>query len=746
MEIKRIYLMFKSHFDIGFTMLTEDIVKYYSGEMLDKVFDTCEATKDMGALRYIWTMPAWPLQKIRSMVSGERKEKLDDLIRGGQISWHALPYTSHYDACGVEDAIRGLHVAKELSEEFGMPLHTAGKLTDVPGQGRLLPEILAGAGIEFLHIGVNDFATPPQVPPIFRWQVPSGKSIVAMLNSGYGTGIIPPAEWPYSTWIAILSTVDNSGPQSAEIVKGLVKQISEQYPKAEIRCASLEEAWQALRQEDLSSLPVVSQDLADTWIHGIASYPRETSLIRRVRGRLNRAENTLFNAPDAVRSDADAAIRRAYSAVNMYTEHTWGLDVKTWLGKIPNYEGFDAYRAASPKCALMEKSWNEQRARAAEVERNCQAAEKILGIEETETLSRDEWSPLRGEQNAQNAAWRVSFDADTGVIHSVTDQRHDCAVLQEKDGRGAVCYRHQVYGAEDMTEYLRAYAFRFYNWGIDDNGRIEYPPFCQSRTDEPKLLGCEKSRGKVRFTFAGNERGGDARDVTLTLDLSGDRFRLRVELSGKKATPYVESGEVCFPFAAEKPSFYINKPGSVLRPETDIAPCANHAFYALEYFAAIEDEGRMYAIVSPDAPLMSIGENGVYQYRRDYEPHPAEYRFNLFNNMWGTNFPQWIEGNFGFDFELISAKDVDEIFRKAADITDGPQKPCLPLTEGLRIAGVYSERNQTTIHVRNITAHSIPFAPPAGITETDLLGRDVPPVPVIHPYEIRAYKMKTVEK
>ena len=133
MEIKRIYLMFKSHFDIGFTMLAEDIVRYYAGDMLDRVFATCDATKDMGNLRYVWTMPAWPLQKIRQMVTGERKEKLDAMIRSGQISWHALPYTSHYDACGVEDAIRGLEFSRQLSEEFGVPLHTAGKLTDVPG-------------------------------------------------------------------------------------------------------------------------------------------------------------------------------------------------------------------------------------------------------------------------------------------------------------------------------------------------------------------------------------------------------------------------------------------------------------------------------------------------------------------------------------------------------------------------------------------------------------------------------------
>ena len=116
MAVRRIYLTFKTHFDIGFTMLAEEIVRYYAGDMLDQVFATCDATREMGRLRYVWTMPAWPLQQIRRMIFGPRREKLDSLIRSGQISWHALPFTSHYDACGVEDAIRGLRYAKELSE------------------------------------------------------------------------------------------------------------------------------------------------------------------------------------------------------------------------------------------------------------------------------------------------------------------------------------------------------------------------------------------------------------------------------------------------------------------------------------------------------------------------------------------------------------------------------------------------------------------------------------------------------
>ena len=61
MNVKRIILVYKTHCDIGFTDLASHVIRDYSGPMMDRVSETCDATRDMGKLRYIWTMPAWPL-------------------------------------------------------------------------------------------------------------------------------------------------------------------------------------------------------------------------------------------------------------------------------------------------------------------------------------------------------------------------------------------------------------------------------------------------------------------------------------------------------------------------------------------------------------------------------------------------------------------------------------------------------------------------------------------------------------
>ena len=95
MQIQKIILVFKTHFDIGFTKLSCEIIDYYSCEMLDRVGETCDATRDMGALKYVWTMPAWPLKIMRERADAAHAKAVDALIDRGQLVWHALPFTSH---------------------------------------------------------------------------------------------------------------------------------------------------------------------------------------------------------------------------------------------------------------------------------------------------------------------------------------------------------------------------------------------------------------------------------------------------------------------------------------------------------------------------------------------------------------------------------------------------------------------------------------------------------------------------
>lgn len=93
--VKKIILVFKTHFDIGFTDLASNVIRGYGSDMLREVIRTCNATADMGKLRYVWTMPAWPLWYICSHCDSDLKPELDRLIRNGQIVWHSALYNPH---------------------------------------------------------------------------------------------------------------------------------------------------------------------------------------------------------------------------------------------------------------------------------------------------------------------------------------------------------------------------------------------------------------------------------------------------------------------------------------------------------------------------------------------------------------------------------------------------------------------------------------------------------------------------
>ena len=757
MQIKKVILVFKTHFDIGFTKLSREILDDYAGEMLDRVIETCEGTRGMGGLAYVWTMPAWPLEQVRARVRGARAEALDDLIRRGQVVWHALPYTSHYDFSGAGDAIWGLRCAAALDKRYGAAPRRAAKMTDVPGYGRFLPELLASAGVRFLHLGCNEFAKTPEVPPLFWWEAPSGKRVLTMYNSGYGTPLTAPEDWPFETWMALMNTQDNSGPQTAGLVAAARDRLLKRYPGAEIVCGTLDDVWEALSQEDLSALPVVRWDLADTWIHGVGSYPRESAQARRLRGRLARVERASAARP------ADEAVARAvetaWDNLALYAEHTWGLDVKTWLGAIPDYEAFDEYRRASERCARMEESWREQTERVAAAERAVSQAERALGLRAPRAFDEGgEGRPLRGEQSLAGGRYRLDFSADTGVVHGLYDVRSGRPLLVERDGAGVFSYRYDRYGADEQTEYLRAYARRFSGWGVEDNGRIGYPE-CAHATRRPAFLGCRLSGRTVRLDYAAAEgdRIGDAAEVSVWITVPEDDspVRARVELRGKRATPYVESGAFSLPLP-EARRYFVNKLGSVLDPEADIAPGANHAFYALEHFVAAQTETDVVAVVSHDCPLVSIGENGVYAYRKSPAARAPELRFCLFNNMWGTNFPQWIEGDMAFEFDVFSVapSEAGSIYARAAALAEDPDGlggvECpFALSEGLRFDALRPQDGGWLLCVQNLEAK-----PNAGrvcrdgwrFEETDLLGRpaggasgDGAAETVFAPYALRAF-------
>ena len=111
-------------------------------------------------------------------------------------------------------------------------------MTDVPGHTRGIVPLLAEAGIRFLHIGVNQASTPPDVPPVFTWRSPDGAEILVMYHKGsYGDLMTIPG---LDEAIAFAHTGDNLGPQPAEGIRAVFAEYRQRFPGVELVASTMD--------------------------------------------------------------------------------------------------------------------------------------------------------------------------------------------------------------------------------------------------------------------------------------------------------------------------------------------------------------------------------------------------------------------------------------------------------------------------------------------------------------------------
>ena len=94
---------------------------------------------------------------------------------------------------------------------------------------------------------------------------------------GYGTDLVPPPDWPYKTWLALIHTGDNHGPPTPGRGQKLLDQAKRELPGVKIRMGRLSDFGDAILAEEKArpSSRSFAQDMPDTWIHGIMSMPRQ---------------------------------------------------------------------------------------------------------------------------------------------------------------------------------------------------------------------------------------------------------------------------------------------------------------------------------------------------------------------------------------------------------------------------------------------------------------------------------------
>ena len=326
--VREIVVVFKTHYDIGYTDLITNILTRYRTQFADRALSVIDQSRSLPPeQQFAWTVPGWPLKEM--LWPGQtpaRREKLLQAVKEGRLAVHAMPFSLETETLDLEDLVEGMTYSAYLTRDHGLPLPRAAKMTDVPEHTWVLPTLLKHAGVNFLHVGCNGGSKPMQVPPLFWWEGPDGSRLLTAYSPEYGTDLLPPSDWPYHTGLAVIMTLDNVGPPTAEEVNKLIARAAKEMPGVKVKFGHLEDFYDAFMAEKNEQIPLVRGDMPDTWIHGFEAMPIETKTgceVRPLEGAVATLDTEL-KAAGVPTEPLGPSLARAYENSLLYSEHTFG--------------------------------------------------------------------------------------------------------------------------------------------------------------------------------------------------------------------------------------------------------------------------------------------------------------------------------------------------------------------------------------------------------------------------------------
>jgi hypothetical protein len=660
---QKIHLVFKTHLDVGFTDLAAKVLGNYFKNYIPAAMRVARQMRELDRPeRFIWTTGSFLIYEFLEQANPAERKEMEDAILAGDIVWHALPFTTHSELMDADLFRFGLSLSEELDKRFGKKTISA-KMTDVPGHTRGIIPLLAEAGVQFLHIGVNPGSTVPGVPPLFRWQDPAGAEIVVMYESGYGSAFTIPG---IEDSLAFGHTGDNLGPQSAEQVLDVYKDVQKMFPDAEVFASTLDH-FAAKLAPIREALPVVTREIGDTWIHGVGSDPIKVSRFKEL-SRLR--QQWLQETPSLIN---DKRFKTFSRRLLMVPEHTWGVDEKTYLGDHENYstEKFGRVRGQA-NFQKFQNSWVEKRAypqeavNALEDLPHAQIAREWLQALRPQVPDLTGWKPyLPGDEIQQVFGDKLQFDPETGSLVSL---RSASSMLDwaSADGHPLALLRYQTFSADDYQRFFHQYILpdqQSSGWALEDFTKpgleLAAPEsrFWQPRVAESFFRQTD-AEFSVLFHLTAESRSnleyGCPKDFWLRYTLSSDQKGLNIDLQWfhKPACRMPEAVWFSFlPAVTDGTEWCIEKMGQEISPE-DVVEYGNRHLHASGKYVLWHNSADHLRISSLDAPLAAPGKPSLLDFNNDQPKITDGMHFNLLNNLWGTNFPMWFEEDCRFRFNI----------------------------------------------------------------------------------------------
>lgn len=654
--VKEVKLIFKTHLDIGFTDLGNNVVRTYLQEFIPSALTLSESIAQSDSeLKYPWTTGSWLLWKYMNSSSQSGVKQMEAAINRNDFFWHAFPFTMQAELCDSSLFSAAFDISHQLDARFGRQT-TAAKMTDVPGITRSIIPVMRRNGVSLLLIGTNPCVPFPQVPGMFRWRNVDGSEINVVYQLGYGDFIKIPG-----TDIAafLCFTSDNHGPHTQAQIADMYRAIQSRFPHAKIVASSLSDVADLIEKYSKEYLPVVTQEIGDTWIWGVASDPKKIAEFRV----LMNLRNKWLKQGDLV--EGDRVDQKFTVPLLMVTEHTWGLDVKWNLHNWDKYspEAFQTF-VESDVCRRMEDSWNEKRAFIYEA---LAALPAKLQREAFDALAK--LTPSIPETTDMKKC-AVGKNIDLGKYVVVVDEQGAITRLYDKSAKTEWLTGEKRIGEFSYQTFSENTFHRFIDSYCPPNppdwAKLDYGKNGLASTNTPdshwyySVQGIYKQKNKdISTLIVALEKEnnihtyGAPKSVYVSYEFNDKSHEISVELNwfDKNKTRIPEAIWFSFVPDVSAQRIEMDKMGYYV-DANDVVENGSRHMHAVTGDVNIIGKDRTMQLESIDAPVVALNKSDMMYFdNTPVDPGKGVY-FALYNNTWGTNYTQWFGDDMKYRFNI----------------------------------------------------------------------------------------------
>lgn len=216
---------------------------------------------------------------------------------------------------------------------------------------------------------------------------------------------------------------------------------------------------------------------------------------------------------------------------------------------------------------------------------------------------------------------------------------------------GNVSY--ELFGTDTYHKWKEDYMVN-----LNENGIWAVPDFLKPGIEdaginkENRLFSCRARRCIVsnnqllieaNFTDKICEEYGCPRNVALRYTFFDKDIYIDAFISDKDASRLPEAIWISHFINSNMKDLKLVKLSETIDP-FKVVKYGNRNYHAVKEVRFMLDDNKI-SLVPMDSTLVSIGEKRLYDFNQQYADPSSGLNFNIYNNLWGTNFKMWYEEN-----------------------------------------------------------------------------------------------------